>query len=166
MANQSGYTDSELMRMQADAMRRVKEMQRRSQSYAGRQATPAAQPHTHQNQQPAQAGGRLQFQPKQPSSGPHQGTQHPGQDRARQQGQNNRRTGQPERHGGQSGPHEPRREPEKEPDGVLNPGRAISRLLSGIQFDSDTIIILGLAWLLFKNGGSYKLILALLYILL
>lgn len=155
MANQSGYTDSELMRMQADAMRRVKEMQHRSQSYTGRGTARSTPPHPPQGQQSAQRGGLL-FQPKQQG-----GVQH-AQGR-RQQGQNSRAAERPEKpgaqesRGGQGG---------KEPDGILNPGRALSRLLSGIQFDSDTIIILGLAWLLFKNGGSYKLILALLYILL
>ena len=32
MANQSGYTDGELMKMQQDAVRRVREMQRRTQA--------------------------------------------------------------------------------------------------------------------------------------
>lgn len=148
MANQSGYTDGELMKMQQDAVRRVREMQRRTQAYAEASFRPAPQ-------QAHRPGGRLQFQPKgQPT--PRQGRPAPNQSRSRPHPDRPQdRHAAPQNGGGG-----------RQEEGTLNPGRAISRLLNGIQFDSDTIIILGLAWLLFKNGGSYKLILALLYILL
>ena len=141
MANRSGYSDSELLKMQADAVRRVKEMQRRQ---ADAVSTSENRPRAQQPvQNPSPARARRENPPFQ------------------------RRYSRPQKKE-QEKAAEPKKE-EKSSRGLadlLSPLGSLSGLFDGIKLDSDTLMLLGLAYLLYKNGASYKLILSLLYIML
>lgn len=155
MANETGYSDAQILRMQQDAVRRVKEMQRRSNA--------AVSPERGRQQQNS---GTQQNRPSQQSQhAQHQNTQN--RNGGRRGNLSFEERGKDGRHHGHQGSHEQNTTDTKEQGG------AFSDLLGGLgiggdsfKLDSDTLLLLGLAYLLYKNGASLKLVLALLYIML
>ena len=135
-------TEQDLLRMQADAARRVREMQRRSQFYTNPPPQTGPPPQTEQAANPPpQPNPQSQTNPPPHTNPP------------------------PQTEPSAKAPPEPAQTPPTS-GGLGSLNNLLSSFLpGGIKLDHDRILLLGLLFLLWKEGGDLRLLLALFYLL-
>ena len=139
---QNGYSQAQILAMQNDAIRRVNEMQRISQSKIAGGAPPPMQ-NKNQRRDSTQRGigtPPMHF--------------------------NSSQTGQTESHGTNFDTDSENLNLKSSSDGLFGIGNTLDSILKSLDIDKEQLLILVLLFLLMKEDADQKMILALIYILM